>query len=219
MSKKFVVSVSAGLVALALVVTGVLWAFPVFKVTEYDVTGNERLSAEAVQEATGVAPGENLMRVDAQQAAAGVAGLPWVRTATVARQWPSTLQVEITERRVVLYADRPDGTHLIDETGTPFIIDAPPETAIEVTGEGSDDPEVLASVTEVVEAVPEHVRAQVARVDAPSDRDIEFHLDDGRTVYWGAAQNNHDKALAMEKVLSREGQHWNVSSPTMVTVR
>lgn len=219
MSKKLIASVLAGLVALALVVTGVLWAFPVFKVTEYDVTGNDRLSAEAVQEATGVPPGENLMRVDAQRAAAGVAELPWVRTATVSRQWPSTLGVEITERRVVLYSREDDGTHLIDETGTPFIVDEPPEDALEVTGEGRDDPEVLASLVEVAEALPDQVRAQVARMDAPSDRDIEFHLDDGRTVYWGAAQNNHDKALAMETVLTRQGQHWNVSSPTMVTVR
>lgn len=219
MSKKLIAAVLAGLVALAVIVTGVVWAFPVFKVTEYDIIGTERLPVETVQEATGVAPGDNLVRVDAQEAAAGVAQLPWVRTATVTRQWPSTLGVEITERRAVLFADEEDGTHLIDETGTPFIIDTPPEGAVEVTGEGRDDPEVLAAVTEVVESLPEHVRGQVARVDAPSDRDIELHLHDGRTVYWGSAQNNHDKALAMETVLTRQGQHWNISSPTMVTVR
>lgn len=219
MSKKLIAGTLAALVTLVAIAVGMLWAFPVLQVSDYEVTGNDRLPDEVVQEATGVVAGENMMRVDVADAAAGVAALPWVRSVTVARQWPSTLGVEVTERQAVLYAGDPDETHLIDETGTPFLIDVPPETAVEITGGGQDDPDVLREVAEVVGAIPDHVLEQVARVDAPSAPDIEFHLHDGRTVYWGANENNHDKALAMETVLTQVGQHWNISAPTMVTVR
>ncbi len=219
MSKKLIVSVLAALMTLTVMAVGAVWAFPVLRVADYEVTGNDRISDEVVQEATGVVVGENMMRIDIVDAAAGVAGLPWVRSVTVSRRWPDTLGVEVIERQAVLYADEPDGALLIDGAGTPFLIDVPPETAVEITGAGSDETDVLSEVAEVVGSLPEYVLEQVARVDAPSAPDIQFHLHDGRTVYWGANENNHDKALAMETVLTRTGQHWNISAPTMVTVR
>lgn len=219
MSRKRIIAVVAGILVTVLVAVGVLWAFPVLTVRTYEVTGAGYTSQEDIVAATGVPEGANLVRVDASSAAAGVVSLPWVRTATVDRGWPDTLEVTVTERQAVLYSVEDDGDHLIDETGKPFLIDVPPETAVEVTGDQRQEPAVLTSVATVVASLPEEIRGQVARVDIPSEYDITFHLHDGRTVYWGANENNHDKALAMQTVLTREGQHWNISNPAMVTVR
>jgi cell division protein FtsQ len=212
--KKILLGVAGLLVAL-LVSVGLLWALPILRVSGYAVTGNVHTPEEQVIEATGVAEGDNLARVDAGRAARGVADLPWVHSATVSRGWPGTLEVAITERRAVLYTREADGEHLIDEDGVPFFIGIPPEGAVEVTGE----PESFGGIAEAVTALPDHVRTMVASVDAPGPHEMTLHLHDGRTVYWGASENNHDKALAMQTVIQREGQHWNVSNPAMVTVR
>lgn len=212
--KKILLGV-AGLLVTLLVLVGLIWALPILRVSGYAVTGNVHTPEEQIIEATGVAEGDNLARVDAGRAARGVADLPWVHSATVSRGWPGTLEVAITERRAVLYTREADGEHLIDEGGVPFIIDIPPAGAVEVTGE----PESFGGIAEAVTALPDHVRDMVASVDAPGPHELTLHLRDGRTVYWGASQNNHDKAVAMQTVIQREGQHWNVSNPTMVTVR
>lgn len=212
--KRILAALAAILVALVLAV-GMLWVFPILRVSGYEITGNTQTSQEEIVGATGVEEGDNLVRVDAGQAARGVADLPWVRGATVSRGWPGTLEVEVTERRAVLFTREADGEHLIDEDGVPFIIDVPPEEAVEVTGE----PESFDGIADVVTSLPEHIRYLVASVAAPGPHELTLHLQDGRTVYWGASENNHDKALAMQTVIQRGGEHWNVSSPSMVTVR
>lgn len=212
--KRILAAVAAILVALVVAV-GVVWVFPVLRVSGYEVTGSAHTPQEEIVEATGVEEGDNLVRVDAGRAARGVADLPWVHGATVSRGWPGTLEVAVTERRAVLFTREADGDHLIDEDGVPFIIDVPPEDSVEVTGE----PESFGGIADVVTALPEHIRWIVASVDAPGPHELTLHLHDGRTVYWGASENNHDKALAMQTVIQRGGEHWNVSSPAMVTVR
>lgn len=215
MTRKRIVVAAVGLLAALVLAVGLVWAFPVMRVSSFEVTGNVRTPEETVVEAAGVPEGANLARVDAGGAAAGVAQLPWVRSATVSRGWPGTLKVEVTERRAVLFTREADGEHLIDERGIPFVIDVPPEDAVEVTG----GPDSFAGIADAVTSLPEHVRAMVASVDAPGPHELTLRLVDGRTVYWGAPESNHDKALATQTVIQREGEHWNVSNPAMVTVR
>ncbi|WP_197085705.1 cell division protein FtsQ/DivIB [Corynebacterium comes] len=203
------------LILALLLVLGLVWVFPVMRVSGFEITGSTRMPEEQVVGATGVAEGDNLARVDASRAARGVAELPWVHSATVSRGWPGTLRVEIIERRAVLFTREADGEHLIDEDGVPFVIDVPSADSVEVTG----DVDSFRGIADVVTALPEHVRLMVSSVDAAGPHELTLHLDDGRTVYWGASESNHDKALAMQTVIQREGQHWNVSNPEMVTVR
>ena len=219
MRRKRIIAAVGGVVAVLLLVVGVLWAFPVLRVSGFEITGNTHSAEESVIDASGVATGANLVRVDAGQAARGVAELPWVRSATVSRRWPSTLAIEVTERRALMYSSEDDGDHLVDTEGRPFVIDVPPESAVEVTGGQRQDPETLAGVADALTALPEHVRALVATVEVPGEYEMTLRLHDGRTIYWGASDANHDKALAVQTVLQREGEHWNVSNPSMVTVR
>lgn len=206
-------------VAVAVIAAVVVWAFPVFKVSTIEVTGNERVSEEAVWELTGVPEGENLLRVDTVAAASGVVSDPWVSAATVTRQLPSTLKVELQERTVVAYRDGDDGTVLIDAEGAPFIVAPPPEGAVLVAGDAADDERVLSGAVDIAAAIPAEVREQVATLEAESPRSYTFVLHDGRRVYWGASTDNANKALAMETVLHRDGSEWDISNPELVTVR
>lgn len=219
MSRRTILRAAAATVAVLLLLLGILWLFPVLRVDGYEISGNDRTPQETVIGATGVGAGDNLVRIDAGQAARGVAELPWVRSATVSRQWPSTLRVEVTERQALLYTSESDGDHLIDGDGRPFVIDTPPETAVEVTGDLREDPAALADVADVVSSLPEHVRLMVASVDVPGRYEITLLLDDGRTIYWGASESNHDKSLAMQTAIQRTGEHWNLSNPGLITVR
>ncbi|QGU07804.1 Cell division protein FtsQ [Corynebacterium occultum] len=213
---------SLALLSLAVLVAavfGMVWAVPILKVENIEVSGTRHLPEEEVREVSGIATEENMLRVNVAAAASAVADSPWVKAVSVRRNWPATISIDVTERNAVLFTDTAEGIKLIDESGVPFLIGEPPAETVEVTGDANDDTAELVEVAEVVAAVDPAVREQVARVEVPSALEITFHLHDGRSVYWGANRDNHDKALAMETVLSREGQHWNISNPTMVTVR
>ena len=46
-----------------------------------------------------------------------------------------------------------------------------------------------------------------------------LHLTGGRTVVWGANDDNADKARAFSTVLQMDGTQWNITNPELVTKR
>ncbi|WPF67935.1 cell division protein FtsQ/DivIB [Corynebacterium sp. 21KM1197] len=211
--------IAASIVVLLAGAAAVLWTQPVLKVSAVEVTGTHHLPVEQVREISGVAEGQNLVRVNESAAATAVAQLEWVDSVTVSRSLPSTVHIAVTEHAPVLFKREGDQSLLIDTHGQAFAYGEPPEGTVEATGEGVNDEATMKTLVEAVNAVDPGVRAQVASVSVPNQWEIEFRLADGRVVYWGSLEDYQDKALAMRTVLTREGQRWDVSNPRLVTVR
>lgn len=218
-STKAIAAILGTLVALAVIAGAVVWLSPVFQVSQYSIRGAEHIEQSRVEEATGVRVGDNLVRVDARDAAAGVAKIPWVKSATVRRDFPSTLVVEVTEREAVAFRESADGPHLIDANGEEFIIDTPPEQAVKITGDVKADSPEMADAVEVASAVDADIRAQVDHLEVKGPYSFVFYLKDQRTVEWGANEDNANKALAFATVLGQEGKDWNISNPQLVSRR
>lgn len=197
----------------------VAWWVPVFRVSTIDVEGARQIGQQAVVDASGIAEGENLLRVDTSDAARGVVSLPRVREATVTRSWPSGVHIDVVERRVVGWIDDGGQPLLIDEQAEPFSDGEPPESAVRLDGVKRDQAEELSGAVAVTAALSEDAARLVdfLSVDGPSA--YTLHLTDGRTVFWGAPEDNENKAVALETVLKREGGNWNISNPAMVTSR
>ena len=214
MSKRSITAVAAGIIAVLVLAAAAVWLFPVFKVSSFEVHGNSHVDAAQVEESSGVAVGENLVRVDARAAASGVAQLPWVKSATVSRAFPSTLYIEVTEHEAVAFRE---GNLLIDAEGKEFTADTPPEGAVEITGSAEPGSQEIRDAVDVLAALPQNLRAQVKSLEVKNAYSMTFHLKDERTVFWGASEDNANKALAFETVLKMEGQNWNISNPELVT--
>jgi cell division septal protein FtsQ len=73
-----------------------LLASPTFRVHRVEVTGDRLVSRNAVLAAARV-PQASLFAVDGDAIRARIASLPWVRTATVTTQLPSTVEIAVTE--------------------------------------------------------------------------------------------------------------------------
>ena len=222
MSKKVIALATLGVVALVAIAVAVAWLFPVFKVNSVEFTGAVRTDTDIAEDVSGINVGDNLLRVDVAGAAQSIADLPWVKAVTVNRNPPSTVEIELTEREAVVFVNRADGDHIIDSEGLPIIIGEPPFGTVEVTGTSEDDPDVLPAVIDIVNTLSDHdpaLKDAVASINAPDQFDVMLRLADGREIYWGSSEDNHAKAVAMSTVIKREGQQWNISSPSMVTVR
>lgn len=214
MSKKSITAIVAGILAVLVLAAAAVWLFPVFKVSSFEIQGNSHVDAAQVEESSGVAVGENLVRVDARAAASGVAHLPWVESATVSRAFPSTLDIEVIEHEAVAFRE---GNLLIDAEGKEFTTDTPPEGAVEITGSAEPGSQEMRDAVDVLAALPQNLRAQVKSLEVKNAYSMTFHLKDERTVFWGASEDNANKALAFETVLKLEGQNWNISNPELVT--
>ncbi len=88
---------SAAVVAVAFVVVKIAMD-PAFQLGSVSVTGAGRTSEEEVLRAAALPAGRNVWFLDTASAAARVETLPWVRSASIERQWPNVVTIVIVER-------------------------------------------------------------------------------------------------------------------------
>src|SRR4051794_27408527 len=81
-------------VALAWAVT----VSPLLAVEQIEVTGNAQVTPAGVVAAAQVSGGDAMVWLAPSRVEARLELSPWIRTATVSRDWPRTLTIEVTER-------------------------------------------------------------------------------------------------------------------------
>lgn len=150
------------------------------------VTGAGHTPVEDVLAAarrSGLVPGTPLTDLDREAAAAAVADLPWVARASVEREWPATVRIEVEERVAVAAVPEPSGVALVAADGR----------VLEVGPGAGEGPVLLAGVADppapggtvddttrslltVAGALPDALRASVAAVAPGVDGAVELVL-------------------------------------------
>lgn len=215
---------SALLVLLPL--AGLAWlvlASPVLAVDRLEVVGHQRLGAEDVVRAASVPDGTPLARVDVGAVARRIERelLP-VADVRVRRVWPSTLELQVTERTAVAAVRQPDERALlVDAEGVGFAQEqaVPGDLPLLAVARPSpDDPATLAGLAVLTE-IPPWLGGQVAVVRAEGPSAVQLVLDDERTVVWGAPGDALTKATALGALLEMPGTFFDVSAPGVVVRR
>ena len=91
------VAVTGG--ALLVLVLALLARSDIFTVSALAVQGNRMASEQQILDKGGLQRGVNLLFLDCEQVEGLILGHPWVEQATVKRQWPSTVLVQVRERQ------------------------------------------------------------------------------------------------------------------------
>jgi len=123
-----VIAGRAGLVALVVVALGVsgllagwLLKSPRFAVSSVEVSGQSRLTREAIETAAAIAPGSNIFTLDTREVVARLEALPLVRHAAVIRSLPNRVAIAVEERRpfTLVHAGRCTGSTSRGSTSGP----------------------------------------------------------------------------------------------------
>jgi cell division protein FtsQ len=124
--------------AVVVVLVAVAWGVsmsPLLAVDTVQVRGTERLTAEAVEAAGGVHPGDAMLWIDPGDALDAIEALPYVSDARLVREWPDTVRITVRERRPVGWVEGPAGIALVDRAGRVLeIVDAAPVGTPQVIG-------------------------------------------------------------------------------------
>lgn len=90
-----------------------------FAVRAVELSPMEHVPPAELLALAGVADGDRLLALDPDQIAARIATHPWIQSVKVTRKLPSTLAVDVTERRVAAAVNM-TGLYLMDQDGVPF---------------------------------------------------------------------------------------------------
>ena len=185
---------------------------PLLDVDRVEVTGVERTSVDEVRRAAGIDRGDPLISVDPGAVARRVEGLPWVAAARVERSWPSTVQVQVTERVAVAVVQvTDDHAAVVDVEGwvlavEPRAADVAPDPAGRPVLTGVDgrvskgerlDGDARQAL-EVAAAVAERMPGVVASVST----DLDAELVEGGAIRFGDTDDLDAKVTAAKTVLS-----------------
>jgi cell division protein FtsQ len=92
---------------------------PEFAIDTLTITGNARVPNDELEEAMGLAIGDNVFARSPEEAGAALEAHPWVASATVRRRLPRTVEVEVRERvpALMLVLEEP---FLVDQEANVF---------------------------------------------------------------------------------------------------
>lgn len=163
--------------------------------------------------ASGLRTGEPMLDVDEKAADRAVEALPWVREATVRREWPGRVRIRLIEREPVAVAEaEPGALALIDATGRVLEwASAPPPGLPVLTGLPPAGPPGTTlgvdgvATLQVAVALPAELRTRTAGLaPAPgSGGEVELRLNPEGTVRLGPPDDLDAKFTAVRAVLAQ----------------
>jgi cell division protein FtsQ len=192
----------------------------VFGVREVVVTGTDVVTPTQVRAAAKVVLGTPLATVDVGGIRGRVSALAPVRTATVRRQWPSTLVINVVERVAVAAVPAGERFRLIDDQGVVFrTVRSRPDglPRVKLDKPGPDDPTTQAALR-VLGALTPTLRERLTTLVGESPTRLRLELTGDKTVIWGDAEESDKKATVATALLDRTGTVIDVSAPEVVTV-
>lgn len=188
---------------------------PYFEVEQVSVVGADQVSVDQVLAVAEVPDGTALMSVPVHTIEQRIETLDAVASASVTREWPDAVRIEVKERRVVGYVALADGVGLVGSDGTvyrqqsevprtlPALAGVPGAVGATVTAQGGASG---AAVFAVAAGLPRELQRAVAQIEADTGRDVRLVFDDGVVVTWGSAASAAQK-VSVVRVL-RERNEW-----------
>lgn len=196
--------------AVLAVVCLVVWTLvglrsPLLDVDRVQVSGAEHTSVDAIRAAAGIAPGEPMVGADLDGGTAAVAALPWTDEVRVARRWPGTVRVVVTERTPVAVVRTPGGWARLDAEGRVLDLSpARPDDLVALTGRrdaapGDTLPAADREVVATVAALPDVLAPDVGEATR-GGQGLVLTLGEGWTVVLGDGEELPAKAAAARAV-------------------
>jgi cell division protein FtsQ len=189
----------------------VLTQSPVLDIDRVLVSGTGHTAPDEVIRASGVRTGEPMVGVDPGDVRRRVGELPWVDEVTVRRVWPSTVELEVTERSVAAMVQVTDDRAAFVDTGgrvlsiEPRAGDAAPDPAgpLVLTGVSGrlEEGELLPADARDALTVAERVAERIPGVVASVSVDLDAALVEGGAIRFGSTEQLDDKVTAAKTVL------------------
>ncbi len=196
------------------------------------VTGNKNVSAQKVSRLAGVGKRTNLIRISPGSIVEKLKTNPWISDATVSRYLPSTLSIDIVERKPFACVKQGGRIFIMDDRG--YVVSAPKKMMKEavpvIDGVKLKSVEVgsraksrlLPQVLNSLRKLEPSIRSKVIWVSVPTLDSLAFHTIEDVEIIFGSAEEAAKKNYVIKKILADSDDrviHINVTVPDNPVVR
>ncbi|HLI57548.1 MAG TPA: FtsQ-type POTRA domain-containing protein [Actinomycetota bacterium] len=197
------------------------WNSPWLKLHIVQVSGIHHTTKSQVLGVAALVPGTRLTAISSGAVAHRVERLPWVASATVTHVLPSTIRIAVTERTPAVVVPAAGRSYLVDLHGAVLAAGSGPYPQVTDLGVSTLEPggritsTAFAAAVAVLQSLPAPLRAQLARVSAPSPNAVTISLTTQTTITYGTAEDLGAKNADVTDLLGggQSFQSINVSAP------
>lgn len=214
-----IAGIALGVLAVLGALAWLLLGSDAFGVRTVAVQGNTIVATDDVRRLAEVPAGTPLARVDVNAVATRVSGLPAVARVSVARVWPHTISIQVTERTPMFAIETTGGYWIVDDAGVVFQSAAVPPPGLMVASVPGGDPRLVRDLATVLRALPAPLRSRLDQVGAATADSITLELANGTTIIWGSAEQSELKAQVLVKLMERKHRIYDVSAPSSPVTR
>lgn len=210
---------------------------PLFGVSEVRVVGNEKLAAEAVIKASGIAVGTNVFKINTAKCEKQLTTMAFVDEVNVVRKFPAIVEIRITESKEMAYIYFIGNYVGIDEEGK--ILEIKPKDAqlelpvilgtnVTEFGIGNnikiDDPAKQEAIFQILKQInTNEMQTMIKNIDVADLNDIKFFTTSESTVNMGTMDDIIYKISFLKKILEEPGDKRgaviDMTNPEKVTYR
>jgi cell division protein FtsQ len=180
---------------------------PFFAARTIEVRGASHVPRSQVLRIAAVTPDTNVFTLDAGAAERRLESDPWIADATVTKDLPSTLVIDIHERIAVAVAESDGVLRLVADDGA-FLETALPRDAIGMPSivaadaEGVEpSPEAVGGAARAIAAMAPTLRRRIDGIAILADGQLRIDLTSGSSAAYGEPVELREKAMALRALL------------------
>lgn len=204
-----------------------------FRVSDIQVTGEKQYKASDLIAASGVEEGDNLFFLHTRKIAQVLKNTyPYLDEVSIKRHLPSTMEIVVTERKVLMAVEATDGTYYMDKQGKVLekVSGTSKASVITAVGTGVETLQVgetldnqkdadqkndqssteagyekISSVLELLNLVDSYeILDGVRSVDITKSFDVKLNYNDCYTIEFGTLDNLEYKTQFLKAILKRD---------------
>ena len=233
----YILRIAAVIVGIVAIVFGAIFLYrsDAFSIENVKVTGVSHLTDQEISQLAAVPDDSTLLRLDTAGIIERLETHPWVESATIHRQIPDTIEIEITERTPAAAVYINEGSIWVISTDNTWLSAATEDdwnsmqritdvsAAIEAPAAGNEcSDEGVVNAIAIYAGVTDSFAQQIYSISAESAIKATLVLTNGVTVAFGEADEIDLKEAAVQSLLSQyEGtiSYINVRTPSRPTYR
>jgi cell division protein FtsQ len=179
---------------------------PFFDARSIEVRGTSHVARAEVLRIAAITPKTNVFTLDARAAEVRLERDPWIAHATVTKELPSGLRIDIRERVAVAVVQSEGVLRLVANDGA-LLEAAPPREAVGLpaiasTEEGTEPtPDSLRGAARAIAEMAPTLRRRIDGVSILADGQLRVDLSSGADVAYGEAVDLPEKAMALRALL------------------
>ncbi len=228
-ARKGVLGAIVALLILACLTCAGFLGYYVFQVESIQIKGNRLFSADEIIFLSGIRKGDNLFAVSVDKVKSGFAEQPFLSLVSLERKWPSTIVLNVSERKAIAAVTFDQKYILIAEDGTALKIQNEAQDYLVVEGlgvtaaavgakvQGATDYQLYVMNLLYTRIAKSTCKASIVGMNMRDPAAVTLKTSSGITIRLGTEENMETKFAWLENLLPRlmdEGKRYGTLDVT-----